>query len=243
MALSAADAASVDARCAGVAQPPVATGGAPDGACGCTHGKATVAEPRHLRQRDPAGHAQAIAHHMATLPVSVAYHEFPSAHEIRPSETGGTVAWLESFRPRRWRSQPWGESGGAVYIALPAPSSSGFQSSKPHCGAGNAWRLSHSDKGCSVLTRGPDVWITKPRVPPAPERASSTPGHGRVGARLAVAAGGTYAPLNMPTWRRPCGCSARQRRQRPRRPCPRQTGPESCGCLAPAGILACTGRV
>ena len=42
-------------------------------------------------------HAQAIAHHMATLPVSVAYHEFPSAHEIRPSELAATVAWLESL--------------------------------------------------------------------------------------------------------------------------------------------------
>ncbi len=41
--------------------------------------------------------AQAIAHHMATLPVSVAYHEFPSAHEIRPSELAATVAWLESL--------------------------------------------------------------------------------------------------------------------------------------------------
>ena len=45
----------------------------------------------------PLAHAQAIAHHMATLPVSVAYHEFPSAHEIRPSELAATVAWLESL--------------------------------------------------------------------------------------------------------------------------------------------------
>jgi phospholipase/carboxylesterase len=29
---------------------------------------------------------QAIAHHMDTLPVSVTYREFSSAHEIRPSE-------------------------------------------------------------------------------------------------------------------------------------------------------------
>ena len=34
---------------------------------------------------------------MAPLPVSVTYREFPSAHEIRPSELAATVAWLESF--------------------------------------------------------------------------------------------------------------------------------------------------
>ena len=45
----------------------------------------------------PLAHAQAIAHHMAPLPVAVDYHEFPSAHEIRPSELAATVAWLESL--------------------------------------------------------------------------------------------------------------------------------------------------
>ena len=45
----------------------------------------------------PLAHAHAIAHHMAPLPVTVAYHEFPSAHEIRPSELAATVAWLESL--------------------------------------------------------------------------------------------------------------------------------------------------
>jgi phospholipase/carboxylesterase len=45
----------------------------------------------------PLAHAQAIAHHMAPLPVTVSYHEFPSAHEIRPSELAATVAWLESL--------------------------------------------------------------------------------------------------------------------------------------------------
>ena len=45
----------------------------------------------------PLAHAQAIAHHMAPLPVTVTYHEFPSAHEIRPSELAATVAWLESL--------------------------------------------------------------------------------------------------------------------------------------------------
>ena len=45
----------------------------------------------------PLAHAQAIAHHMAPLPVAVEYHEFPSAHEIRPSELAATVAWLESL--------------------------------------------------------------------------------------------------------------------------------------------------
>jgi phospholipase/carboxylesterase len=45
----------------------------------------------------PLAHAQAIAHHMAPLPVTVAYHEFPGAHEIRPSELAATVAWLESL--------------------------------------------------------------------------------------------------------------------------------------------------
>jgi len=34
---------------------------------------------------------------MAPLPVTVTYHEFPSAHEIRPSELAATVAWLESL--------------------------------------------------------------------------------------------------------------------------------------------------
>ena len=45
----------------------------------------------------PLAHAQAIAHHMAPLPVTVTYREFPSAHEIRPSELAATVAWLESL--------------------------------------------------------------------------------------------------------------------------------------------------
>ena len=34
---------------------------------------------------------------MATLPVTLTYREFPSAHEIRPSELAATVAWLESL--------------------------------------------------------------------------------------------------------------------------------------------------
>ena len=45
----------------------------------------------------PLANAQGIAHHMATLPVSVTYREFPSEHEIRPSELAATVAWLESL--------------------------------------------------------------------------------------------------------------------------------------------------
>ena len=45
----------------------------------------------------PLANAQAIAHHMAALPVAVSYHEFPSAHEIRPSELSASVAWLESL--------------------------------------------------------------------------------------------------------------------------------------------------
>ena len=45
----------------------------------------------------PLANAQAIAQHMAALPVSVSYHEFPGAHEIRPSELAATVAWLESL--------------------------------------------------------------------------------------------------------------------------------------------------
>ena len=39
----------------------------------------------------------AIAHPMAPLPVSVPYREYPSEHEIRPSELAATVAWLESL--------------------------------------------------------------------------------------------------------------------------------------------------
>ena len=45
----------------------------------------------------PLANALAISHHMAPLPVSVTYREFPSAHEIRPSELAATVAWLESL--------------------------------------------------------------------------------------------------------------------------------------------------
>ena len=45
----------------------------------------------------PLAHAQAIAHHMATLPVALTYREFPGAHEIRPSELSATVTWLESL--------------------------------------------------------------------------------------------------------------------------------------------------
>ena len=45
----------------------------------------------------PLANALAIAHHMAPLPVAVTYHEFPSAHEIRPSELAATVTWLESL--------------------------------------------------------------------------------------------------------------------------------------------------
>ena len=45
----------------------------------------------------PLANAQAISHHLAPLPVSVTYREFPSAHEIRPSELAATVAWLESL--------------------------------------------------------------------------------------------------------------------------------------------------
>jgi phospholipase/carboxylesterase len=45
----------------------------------------------------PLANAQAIAHHMAKLPVEVTYREFASAHEIRPSELAATVAWLESL--------------------------------------------------------------------------------------------------------------------------------------------------
>ena len=45
----------------------------------------------------PLASAQAIAHHMAALPVTLTYREFPGAHEIRPSELAATVAWLESL--------------------------------------------------------------------------------------------------------------------------------------------------
>ena len=45
----------------------------------------------------PLANALAIAHHMATLPVSVTFREYPSEHEIRPSELAATVAWLESL--------------------------------------------------------------------------------------------------------------------------------------------------
>ena len=41
--------------------------------------------------------AQAIAQHMAALPVALTYREFPGAHEIRPAELAATVAWLDSL--------------------------------------------------------------------------------------------------------------------------------------------------
>ena len=45
----------------------------------------------------PVAHAQAIAHYVQTLPVTLTYREFPSAHEIRPSELAATVAWLQGL--------------------------------------------------------------------------------------------------------------------------------------------------
>ena len=45
----------------------------------------------------PVAHAQAIAHHMASLPVTVTYREFPGAHEIRPAELHATVTWLDAL--------------------------------------------------------------------------------------------------------------------------------------------------
>lgn len=45
----------------------------------------------------PLAHAQAIAQHMAPLPLSFTYREFPSEHEIRPSELAATLQWLEAL--------------------------------------------------------------------------------------------------------------------------------------------------
>src|SRR6218665_2473269 len=45
----------------------------------------------------PLAHAQAVVQHMAPLPVTLSYREFPGAHEIRPAELTATVAWLESL--------------------------------------------------------------------------------------------------------------------------------------------------
>ena len=45
----------------------------------------------------PLANAQAIAHHMAPLPVTVTYREFPGAHEIRPAELSATVTWLDAL--------------------------------------------------------------------------------------------------------------------------------------------------
>ena len=45
----------------------------------------------------PVAQAQAIAHYVETLPVALTYREFPSAHEIRPSELAETVAWLQGL--------------------------------------------------------------------------------------------------------------------------------------------------
>ena len=71
--------------------------------------QARVAAPEALRGRKlwlshgtldnviPVAHAQAIAHYVQTLPVDLTYREFPSAHEIRPSELAATVAWLQGL--------------------------------------------------------------------------------------------------------------------------------------------------
>ena len=45
----------------------------------------------------PLAHAQAIAHHVAPLPLTYTYREFPSEHEIRPSELAATLTWLEAL--------------------------------------------------------------------------------------------------------------------------------------------------
>jgi phospholipase/carboxylesterase len=45
----------------------------------------------------PLANAQSIARHMADLPVTVTYREFPGAHEIRPAELAATVGWLEGL--------------------------------------------------------------------------------------------------------------------------------------------------
>jgi len=45
----------------------------------------------------PLAHAQAIAHHVAPLPLAYTYREFPSEHEIRPSELAATLTWLEAM--------------------------------------------------------------------------------------------------------------------------------------------------
>lgn len=45
----------------------------------------------------PIAHAQAVARHVAPLPLAFTYREFPSEHEIRPSELAATLAWLEAL--------------------------------------------------------------------------------------------------------------------------------------------------
>ena len=45
----------------------------------------------------PLAHAQAIRQHLQTLPVRLAYEEFPGEHEIRPAELTHSVTWLESL--------------------------------------------------------------------------------------------------------------------------------------------------
>lgn len=45
----------------------------------------------------PLAHAQAIAHHVTPLPLAFTYREFPSEHEIRPSELAASVNWLEGL--------------------------------------------------------------------------------------------------------------------------------------------------
>ena len=45
----------------------------------------------------PLAHAHAIRHHMQSLPVRLAYEEFPGLHEIRPAELAHSLAWLEAL--------------------------------------------------------------------------------------------------------------------------------------------------
>src|SRR6218665_3487509 len=93
--VAAADPTRADADRHGLAWPPVATGGAADRSR--RRGKQLWLSHGTHDDIIPQAHAQAVVQHMAPLPVTLSYREFPGAHEIRPEELTATVAWLESL--------------------------------------------------------------------------------------------------------------------------------------------------
>jgi phospholipase/carboxylesterase len=98
----------------GVAQPPAGAGGAPAGLADALHGKKLWLSHGTHDNVIPLANAQAIAHHMATLPVSVTYREFPArTRSARPSWRKRWRGW-RAFPPRRWRFRALPYTGSAM---------------------------------------------------------------------------------------------------------------------------------